>query len=323
MADSQNAENPTDEQAMAAVAALMGPPKGPAGNDSPDVRIPEPQLAVTAGGNTSEPVTPTEPVQAEQVEAETPVAGPNDGQAESAPLSDDVSSLKAELDKARQDAESIRAKFDKTAAWSRDLALRKSNDVAIRDQLLRRMSNGEQVTKEEVDRLLAGQASQGGQPYQPQPFYQPSPTTNPFAPQPSLAAPDPALTEVEVSRFMVENRMSDEDAAKMVSWMQNPSSGLTPDDMVPGNTYQTLRLVHQRYTASLAAEKSAKAGSIASAARTQRAVAKAAGALTGAARATPASPAPPDLAKMALENPDKFVEVGGFDRALQDLMSGR
>lgn len=301
MADTQKSEDSLESEAMAALQSMF-PKRDGAGEPEP---VAEPGQAITASAE----------VPTEQAETEAP-AEPVASVTEPEPVSEDVKALLAERDAARAEAENIRSKFDKSAGWARDLALRKANEVAVRDQLLKRIASGEEVSREEVEKILAGGPA-------PQPQYQapvPQYGINPFAPAPAIGGPDPALTELDASRFMVEHRMSDDDAAAMVAWMQKPDSGLTQDDMVPGSPYQTLRLVHEKYTAHLAAQKAATAGKVASVARTQRAVAKAAGAITGAAKATPAPPIPPDPSTM---DPETFVKSGAFDKALSDMMNGR
>ena len=290
----QNAEDSLATQAEAALRTFFpvgGKPEvgEPVQASTPDVPA---QPAEQAAADTA----PAEVVGTEQV------ASQSDGE--------DVTALKARLETAEKETETLRSRYSQTTQWAKDLALRKSTEADTSRKMLERIARGEEVSKEEVERLVAGSATAPQQPAA-LPY-----SANPFAPVQTTS--DPAMAEMEAGRFFVENRIGEEDATKLVAWMQGPTSGLTQDDVVAGDTYKTLRLVYGKYEKHLNAERAKAATAVAGIARTQKAAARAASAPAGAGKA---SPPPPDNSVPA--DPQKFVDGGYFDKALSEVLSGR
>ncbi len=225
----------------------------------------------------------------------------------SEPEVDDVAALKAQLESERKRADSVTSRFGQSVEWARNLALRKSSELDQRDRLLKRMIAGEEIPKEEVERLLASQ--------QPAPAVV-DPSANPFAPQVAQAN-DPALAEMEANRFFTEKRMDEAAVNQFVEWVKTPDNGLTQDDVVPGETYKTMRLIHGKYAEHLESTRLANTSALASAARVQKAVAKAASTSTGRAKPSPLPDAPTDP---ATQSPDEMVANGSFERAWRGVI---
>lgn len=278
MADlpNQTAEDPVD-QAQAALKVLFA--KAPTGGDETITVSAEPAPSQEAPA----PPTPPEPVAAQAAAEPTAEAVPASDPVES----DDVVALRAEL--ARTKEQAIR-----TAEWSRSLALRKSSEADRYRTVIDRLRKGEQFETSDLDRLL------GGTPIaSTQPDYQiaPQPQPNPLAP---IGQAD-EMTALDTQQFLLETGLDEKAASALQAFISNPQSPIGPRDIVPGNTYATLRLVYDKFRATQAPPP-ATVAAVKAVARTQRAAAQAAGATAGRASPTPpAEPVATDPSKMALD----------------------
>lgn len=280
MTDGNQAEEPTEAEALKAAADLFSA-KNQAIVGGPDANVVDTQR-VEAVVQTETPgaVADTQPVEQAQ--------------------SEDVAAMQARIEELTASNEDLKGKFTQSVGWARDLALRKSNDVAERDQLLRRIAAGEEVSREDISRFVSGQAQ----------------TVQPTYLQPPQQS-DPTLDNLEASRFFVEHNVSQKEAERMNAWMRGPASSITNDDIVAGNPYQTMRLLYGKYSDYLNEQRSTQTTSVQSVARIQKAQARAAA--TPAGRAMPSTPPSPTFIDPA-KDPQGFVDSGGFGRALGELM---
>ena len=278
MPDVQTAENskPTDEQVATAFQSLFGTG---AGRDEE----PEPP-AVTVAADT-EQVAETE-----AVESKSDTTPPD--KTETVEDSEDVKALKLRLVEVEKERDSNAERASKGLEWSRSLALRKSSEADRYKGLLKQIAEGKEVERAEVERLLAQPAQEPAKPG----FF---PVAQPVAPQDENLA-------LEAEQFVMDYRLSDAKADAFKSWMQDPKSGLSEKDVVPGNLYHTLVLAWNKYEKASTTPNPATVQAVKTLQRVQKDAARAAGGITSRARPSPTQEPEEDLMKLAREDPEKF-----------------
>ena len=283
--------------------------------EKPEEKKPEAALEPQAAAATpAEPsATDTEPAKqettVETVETKEPEA-------------EDIESLKKRLSEREKYFEEQLAKARKQGSsgidWAKNLALRKANESAQAKDLLRRIAAGEQVPKEDVEKILIGTVDVSplvAQPTGSQGLI--TPDVNPFAPAPLPQQADD-FSVADTQQFMLDYGLDEDSAQKFVSWMQDPKAPLTARDVVPGSLYHTLASAYRKYEAVNKKESDVKARAVASLARTQRETVKAAGTLAGRASPSPPADEPVDWTKLKTEERLRTIDIGKLFQQLQD-----
>ena len=158
--------------------------------------------------------------------------------------------------------------------------------------MLKQIAEGKEVERAEVERLLAQPAQEPAKPG----FF---PVAQPVAPQDENLA-------LEAEQFVMDYRLSDAKADAFKSWMQDPKSGLSEKDVVPGSLYHTLVLAWNKYEKASTTPNPATVQAVKTLARVQKDAARAAGGITSRARPSPTQESEEDLMKLAREDPEKF-----------------
>jgi len=251
-------------------------------------------MRILMADDDSEPIpaqtTGQEPPEPEPEPAPEEPAKPKGDTEPDAAAPDDLESLAERLRLKDEELESVRSKATESIRWGRDGYLKKSNELEEARALLKRaVENPDGVDKAEVERFLAGAAK--GQ----------DTSTRPFLP---LAAPRLSDAHAfDIQEFLVESKMGPDKQQEFTQWFQQAAqTGKIPErELASDNVYLILSNAYRRFV-SEQDTKPEVAKAIKSLAKTQKDIAKAAGAAP--AKSTPArAPEPPqDFSKMSAKD---------------------
>lgn len=253
------------------------------------------------GRKVEEPETPAVTVAADTVDEKTEevvseskpadeVAPPQEAAPEQV---EDVASLKARLAEVEKERDSALDRGSKGLEWSRGLALRKSSEADRYKTVLKQIAEGKEVERAEVERLLNQSPQEPVQPVQ-----------SLFPAQPAPQVDENAALEAE--QFVMDYRLNDARAEAFKTWMQDPKSGLTQKDVVPGSLYHTLALAWNKYEKATSQPSAATVAAVKTIQRVQKDAARAAGTITTRARPSPVAEPEEDLMNLARTDVEKF-----------------